>query len=464
MVRLGGDKAEEKKKRKRKPASAKNKNKGTGFEAYYCDAPMTPQEAKEEREVIYPPNRAFVDRIEECIQRYRARRRLETDRNNLFSRYLMLGGIDATVRQFQSTSNISGEMLDGLSRDEIRVMTADDVIYRGGGSDHANFYTRWYNPNYPTGWDVDFTGVAAGFFSEELVRLTGGSMADYQTGVEVVANFLRYVVLHDVCPEYADDLQNALKLCDQALDEMPAVLETLNLLPGVFNHAARALFCDKKDLERYEFDNLDVTMREDLDERTARMIFGATIAISSDKNQAQQIAKADLSVTNTFERSYEVVRITPASEAARAKYDSINAHLKNVNQGMRIPPCGHVTVKQIRLENGWDYGPDFEIPDPVPEETFILEEEILQHMRVGMKLTMSVCNMNTGVKFIRQVRDVNPTFYTFLPQELMLSFKEPGMPKEDDDDDDGPSGEALLRKLPVADFERENQDDEQQDE
>lgn len=127
---------------------------------YFCDPPLTAAEFNEEKNIIYPPHRPFVDRIEECIQRYRARRRLGPERDNLFSRYLLLGGIDVKTRQFQSTRNITDDTLEEASRADIREMTADDVIQRGADSRHNS---RFYNPNYPEHWDVDFTGVASGF-------------------------------------------------------------------------------------------------------------------------------------------------------------------------------------------------------------------------------------------------------------------------------------------------------------
>lgn len=125
---------------------------------YYCEGPITPAEHQEERTVLYPPHRPFVDRIEECIQRYRARRRLDSRRELMFSRYLMLGGVDATVRQFQGTKDIGADVLENATKADVREMTADDVIQRGGKQD-----SRFYNPNFPDHWDVDFAGVVSGY-------------------------------------------------------------------------------------------------------------------------------------------------------------------------------------------------------------------------------------------------------------------------------------------------------------
>jgi len=71
-----------------------------------------------------------------------------------------LGGIDATTRQFQGSRNIDDETLADATKSEVREMTADDVIQRGIG---GNNNPRFYNPSYPDHWDVDFTGIAAGF-------------------------------------------------------------------------------------------------------------------------------------------------------------------------------------------------------------------------------------------------------------------------------------------------------------
>ena len=186
--------AEPKKKKKKSKKSKSLKKKATGFEGeldaflhthrkpmalfiisrfidmvslleYFCDPPITPAEFQEERNSIYPPSRPFVDRIEECIQRYRARRRFDSDKEQLFSRYLFLGGIDTSVRQFQGTASLTKRDLDGLDKDDIREISANDFVGRKSGLHGA----RYYNDDDPEHWEVDFTGVAAGFLLVQLV-------------------------------------------------------------------------------------------------------------------------------------------------------------------------------------------------------------------------------------------------------------------------------------------------------
>lgn len=127
---------------------------------FYCDPPMTPAQYQEEHEVVYPPHRPFVDRIQECIQRFRALRRMDSTQDNIFSAYLFLGGVDSRQRQFQGTRKLKSADLEGYTKAEVREITADDVIQRGGegASD-----IRFYNPRAPEHWDIDFTAVASGF-------------------------------------------------------------------------------------------------------------------------------------------------------------------------------------------------------------------------------------------------------------------------------------------------------------
>lgn len=81
------------------------------------------------------------------------------DRSSLFSKYLALGGIDTTQRQFTGTAkHIKDWKDDGYTVDEIRGFMANDVL------SHANDPKgKFFNPGFPEHWDVDFAGVVAGF-------------------------------------------------------------------------------------------------------------------------------------------------------------------------------------------------------------------------------------------------------------------------------------------------------------
>ncbi|KAK4148723.1 Argonaute complex, subunit Arb1 [Chaetomidium leptoderma] len=414
-VRVEDDKPQDGKKKKRgNKRGAGAKKRGTGFEEFFCDPPMTPAEYNEEKDVIYPPHRPFADRIEECIQRFRARRNMGPERDALFSRYLLLGGIDATVRQFQGTRNIGDDILEDATKSAVREMTADDVIQRGGD---GNRNPRFYNPNYPEHWDVDFTGVAAGFVSENLPRMVGSDVASFRIGVDVVLNFLKYVDRHDVCPEYADDVKNAQRVCLRALEEIPAITQLLELVPGQFNTALGVLHVKKDDhCDSYSAETL-------LDTKQAKISHAATISILLEPKSFP--VGMEWSVTDTAESTFEILTIELPVEATRAKYKAINQHL---TAQADIQPCGTITARPVVIRDGWDNTMAATIlPEADVESQFILEEDILQLLRVGMKLTMGVCTLNVGLKFIKYFKEIRPSFYAYLPQELMFQYKEPVM-------------------------------------
>lgn len=162
------------KKKKRKKSSGKNKNKQVppnGFEGefivsilyyyakyciieYFADTPITAEEYDEEKNDIYHHSRSFIERIQQCIQRYRARRKLNSERANIFSKYLVLGGVDASGKAFNG--GLDKETLENSTAAEIADIQATDHIRSHGP-------IKFYNAVDPVNWVVDFEGVVKGF-------------------------------------------------------------------------------------------------------------------------------------------------------------------------------------------------------------------------------------------------------------------------------------------------------------
>ncbi|KAK1752259.1 Argonaute complex, subunit Arb1 [Echria macrotheca] len=411
-------------KKKKKNKSGKGKKRATGFEEYYCDPPMTPAEFEEEREVQYPLHRPFVNRIEDAIRRYRASRRLDNERSKAFTRYLLLGGVDATARQFTGISGLDDEFMEERTKTDVRDMAADDVIARG---EAGKWDARFYNPDYPEHWDVDFAGVAAGFFSESLLAVSCSDMRSYRVGVEVVSNFLNYLDRHDVCPEYIDDIRKARQICEVAPDEMTAIMDVCEHLPGLYNTAASMLF--PQEIEDEMLGSYSPPSAEDLDKDQARTVFGVNLALLLDPEHGQRVgakaAEQKLGVIETTKQAFEIVNISLADEKARARYGKINKYL--ARDKFKVERCGYLTVRPTVVQDRYDVPAGMAAPAKVGDDSlvFFLEEKLLKRLKVGMILELVVATMNEGVRFIRHVLNVYPTFHTFLPQELMLRYKAP---------------------------------------
>ncbi len=282
--------------------------------------------------------------------------------------------------------------------------------------------------------------------------------------VEVVSNFLKYVDRHDVCLEYADDVKNAQKICDRALKEIPAIYKLIKLLPGALNKAARAFFCKDGNKESYEFDNgFDNDFSNlgcSLDKNTARTLLGVGLAILLGREHSKKIAELmdnkDLFVIDTAERSLEVCEVSLPDDQIRAQYHKISGHLGGgLAGGLVIEPCGSLSVRTAVIETGWEM-PTLEKALVASErmDTLFLEESILKLLEVGMKLRVTVCTLNTGFKFIKSINDIYPTFHTFLPQELMVHFKEPVGNERPGPSICGPEAdEDILDQIPIGDLE-----------
>jgi hypothetical protein len=249
--------------------------------------------------------------------------------------------------------------------------------------------------------------------------MVGSATGDYLMGVDVVLNFLKYVDRHDVCPEYADDVKNAQRVCLRALREVPCIWELRKLLPGHFNTALRILHVKGEDGNPLNFDSC---CEDPLpDPKFAKISHAATLSVLMGADRYP--TDTEWCVADSSDMTFEVLTINPPNDNVRAKYKAINQHLANYPD---IEPCGTITVRPVIIRDGWDNSMTATIPPEADVESqFILEEGILELMRVGMKLTMTVCTLNVGLKFITCVKDVRPSFYVFLPQELMFNYKEP---------------------------------------
>ncbi|KAL2760313.1 hypothetical protein ACRALDRAFT_1091071 [Sodiomyces alcalophilus JCM 7366] len=419
------------------------RDRGTGFELYYADPPMTPEEAETEREiyspyiVLYAPlsllasyhvrvTKRIADvceknrRIEECIQRYRSRRRIGPQLVRYFNEYLFLGGVDTTPRQF--TGGPTRDDLDNMTAEEIRISTAIDAVHRSRGG-QCKFYAGEDVNDAASGWTVDFAGVAAGFLSEVLPFMTGYNYADMAAAIGVVDNFLRYVLHHDVCPDYAQNLRDAIAICERANVDLPRAHGALLQFPGQFNLAAAELFCPNF---VPHFRDIDHGFRrpEDFDPGVA---FKTAVLLAGSAKHARHLVhlRGDLSnerVVREEERCLEVVEVHSPDEHLRTKFRSIRV---NGKLGV-LAPVGTAVMRPCRIEDGWDDGEIARArPLPTEKQTYLLDANILFFLQPGMKLRLVACDLSFGLTFVKHVLEVLVSWYTFPPQSLMSEFRDP---------------------------------------
>lgn len=242
---------------------------------------------------------------------------------------------------------------------------------------------------------------------------------------DLVQNFLNYVLHHDVCPEYADNIHQAKAVCDQALDQIPRIFGIWQAIPGDFSIAAQTLYCRKEGEEASPYYLGGANKR--MDHKRATVVFMATVAtMDSDSVEAVCAASASnaIQVVDTAEGAFEILELRDPSEEVLQLYRGV----KDPASGApgTIEPCGLIVLKPITIQDGWDTGL---CTDPVcgdgAQESLIINCSIMRYLMVGMKVKLVVCTLNIGIKFIKELKEVCPSYYTFLPQELMLNYREP---------------------------------------
>ncbi|KAH8172191.1 argonaute siRNA chaperone (ARC) complex subunit arb1 domain-containing protein [Sarocladium implicatum] len=391
--------------------------RGTGFEEYYCDPPPTPAEVEEERWGIYAPDVPFEERIQSCLQRFRSRRRLQANYTRFFNEYLFLGGIDTSPNAF---AGFSQKELKSMAPAERRDATAvDSVSIDGSGG-------RFFDGNGEN-WVVDFTGIASGFLSVTVGPLTGLEEKPLERCISVVENFLRYVLQHDVCPEYEGDVNNALEVCQKARLEWPMIRKLRCALPGRLNQAAAEYLGVQEKVDwaciPYEDSEEDESEDEGAGISAKAMLFCAMALMSDDETFQKLCDSSSIGSLTT-----RLVRGSARVHAIQRPSEEEEQHFLNLQVNDRsIPPIGKAVFERTTIRDGWDPTDDKDPPPELPKSFHLyIDDRVLKYMAPGMKMNVTLVEVvDIGVYFLKTAGPVLPSFYKFLPQELMRHYKEP---------------------------------------
>lgn len=270
--------------------------------------------------------------------------------------------------------------------------------------------------------------------------------------VDTILNFLRYIQHHDVCPEYADNLIQARKICELACTEIPSIGEIGATMPGDFNLACQVLFCstgsansilpgsvDSKNVlyemkpfhgEENAWDT-GIIAPKDFD---AERVFKATISIHEPGliDRVLQHTADPIRVVKTYEDAFAVNEIVYPNEGIVNIYNGIK---NKAGKTRTIKPIGRVILVPTIIEDGWDNHPTLAEGrgDEGRPISIYLEHTTMANLKEGMKLRLTICQLNIGdggaggdvIHFIKACSEVLPTFHTFLPQSLMMHYKQP---------------------------------------
>ncbi|KAF1937704.1 hypothetical protein EJ02DRAFT_505826 [Clathrospora elynae] len=400
---------------------SKNMLKPTGFEKTYIEPPQTPQEVTEE-EALYSPDKDFVERIEIAIQRFKKRRRMHEIYAHVFNKLMRFGGVESGPRMYQ-----------GVSKHDMNEMDAEELARA------LAIHNVPWDRSDPKQWAVDFVAVAKAFLSSWYPAHYGFAPSKIKNACQVLRSFFNYLLYHNVCPEYADQLGMALTLCDTAERELPKIHAAGLALPGDFNKSASVLFGgahagmytgDKpwaQDLKKDGVNSEKIGIRDE----EARIKFLTGIGILGSDELCGKLDLKNFNVLEEQSSCLEVVAIHLPDENTKNSYaEQSKACQHKLGQ---LEPLGKLICKTWYTEecDGWDLPKDeAKYPGGKPkkdgdgkEYEFWIEEGVLEDCFVGMKMDAKMLTLSGGLNILDDVKETMCSFYTWIPNELWMERK-----------------------------------------
>ncbi|TKX25459.1 putative argonaute siRNA chaperone (ARC) complex subunit Arb1 [Elsinoe australis] len=392
------------------PWLTKGMLKETGFEEYYADPPVTPAQY-EENQMLYSQDNVFTARIETAIQRYSSRRKFHQDTRYIFDAWMSYGGIESKPRQFTGR----------ISQDELQTMDAGEIA-AALATHHVSSQVEHTNK-----WKVDFPGVAKGFLSSETILLrTGGSADNVANFTNVMSNFYRWLLQHDVCPEYTDQIKEALQVCKIANYELTSTVRLSSWLPGAYNRSCSAvsggshatLLQSEDDGENKWWAGTESTGIKKSD--AEMLIVSAIILLGSDEHRNIIAKDRPKEVVKTGERDLrlQVMAIELPDDALRTRFEEE----KKLNKTLQ--PMGKMHCRQLNKNmTGFREGDE-------TVYTFWIEEAILEYCFLGMKMQATVCENNIGCMWLDRIQSVNPSYFEIVANGYYEKSQDAVLPHE----------------------------------
>ena len=349
------------------------------------------------------------------------------ERRDIFYKYLAYGGLQVGPKVGQGGVNIEGMTKTEVAQVQSQAFVSDDM--RNLGTETSLY-------------EVDFLGCMKGFLSRRAKYVWGLETKDQVERVcTTLERFMDYLLQHDVCSEFKDEILASRSLCRSSVDELWDVVEAVRRLPGDFNVACSTLF-DGSYARNYDGETW--WGREDeegpvfvgLKPDEARQIVSFGIAGAAVEKVylgflegVQNERPLMLDVINVEEQTgFEITHVEGPTAQCKEIYTS---------QSSQYRPVGRVRAKPWRK-------PDAPPEDLTPAEqseqalstttvstrshteyVFFIETILQSMLRVGTKVEATIRTLGCGIMFFDEVINVYPTFDEFLPNELMVDWKPP---------------------------------------
>ena len=246
----------------------------------------------------------------------------------------------------------------------------------------------------------------------------------------IIRNFLNYLLHHDVCPEYKDQINAARTTCDLAERELWACKQASVWLPGDFNTACSTIFGGYY-TNMYIGDQdwaKDLDIYKGMSNETAKRIFKAGLAAQATDEVVNAFTtrtkEKNLEVASTIATGLEITDLIKADEDVLEMYAAQKPSLKPLGR-MKARTWYNPTLPKEDLTEEEEVAAATAPPEFKEFELWV-EDEILEKCFVGMKFDATIRELNFGVRYFDTVIGVHCSFYSLLPNELIVGWREPG--------------------------------------
>ncbi|KAL2821691.1 Argonaute complex, subunit Arb1 [Aspergillus granulosus] len=398
------------KKKNRRPKSKRGKNKPTGFEEYYVDAPITVEEHQLERE-LYHVSRPIIHRVEDALLRFHRNRRIETDRLEVFHKYLTYGGVDVGPNMFAGSDNRDLKEMDSEQILRARARTAISQE-----SSHLA---------------IDFDAVVKGFLTSYFpFYFNPENEAMINLATVTIRSFLSYLLYHDVCPEHKENIHEARKSCDIATKELWKNQQLTANGPGDFNIACSTLFgglehevyAENNEWKNPEDDKIQMT--KDIAEKVIR--FGLAVAGSDEIASSFHQMDSQGSLEATILEDLDGFEVTGVRLLSERDHEFYLTNAPDLNPVGRLYGRTYYDPDMSKRDLSPDEQEQWAVGDrPVQEFTFFLEESLLKHCYPGMKIIAPIWELSCGFHYFEDITRAYCSIYMSLPNDLMIGWKKP---------------------------------------
>ncbi len=254
----------------------------------------------------------------------------------------------------------------------------------------------------------------------------------------IVRNFLNYLSLHDVCVEYNDQIKAAKVVCDRADEELCHLAKAQVILPGDFNRACSNIFggCFRGTYVGDQEWAKDVEAPDQMSPETARKVFKIALAAQASdeiwEKYTEQSEDRSIRVTSVIDANFEVTELIPPNKETLNIYKTPN--------GVGVKPVGLLRAKTWFSPNEYDTDLTAEeekaevVSRAIKEASatndyeFWVDQELLQFLHVGTKFSARVHQTSFGLQYFDAIQGVYCSFYSVLPNEMIIGWREPGPP------------------------------------